>query len=99
MIPTAQPFASPTSAPVAAIYQTNEVLFWVGSTNGSTNDQENGDDDVLVTPYILFGRNSKHQNPFPSVISLGDYSSREFVSEISKREGAGIRNLIHHGDW
>jgi hypothetical protein len=90
-IPSTQPFANPTSAPVAAIYQTNEVLFWLGSTNGN-KPQESGADDVLGTSYILFGRNSRHHDRFPAVISLGDVASREFVSEISKNEGAGIRH-------
>jgi hypothetical protein len=95
MIPSAQPFANPTSAPVTAMYQSNEVLFWLGLNDGSiqvSKTQASDENDVLGTSYILFGRNSKHQNPFPSVISLGDDSSREFVSEISKSEGVGIRH-------
>jgi hypothetical protein len=91
MIPTAQPFAFPTSAPVAAIYQTNGVLQWLGTTTSPpfiSNKPENG---VLGTSYILFGRNFKHQKKFPFTISLSLSSSHEFISEIAEKEGG-----IHH---
>jgi hypothetical protein len=91
LIPTVQPFAYPTSAPVATIYQTNGVLFWLGATSGSNNTQNDHNDDVLGTSYILFGRNFNHQSRFPFTISLSSPSSREFASEISQNEG-GIRH-------
>jgi hypothetical protein len=66
------------------------VLFWLGATSGSNNSKHDDNDGVIGTSYILFGRNFKHQSRFPFRISLKDPSSREFVSEISQNEGAGI---------
>jgi hypothetical protein len=87
MIPTVQPFAFPTSAPVVTIYQTNGVLFWLGSTSGSANLTRNDEGyGALGTSYILFGRNFKHQSRFPFAISLNSISSREFVSEINEND-------------
>jgi hypothetical protein len=93
-IPTAQPFAFPTSAPQATIYQTSGVLFWLGSTLGSSNNKtQHGFLDTLGNSYILFGRNIKHQSEFPSTISLNSPLSREFVSQINDNE-AGVRHDI-----
>jgi hypothetical protein len=97
-VPSVQPFAFPTAAPQATIYQTNGVLFYLGMTSSSSSNENDQNsiitEGTLGTSYILFGRNFKHQKPFPSTISLGSSSSREFVSEIHKNDGAGIRNDI-----
>jgi Na+-transporting methylmalonyl-CoA/oxaloacetate decarboxylase gamma subunit len=90
-VPTAQPFAYPTAAPVATVYQTNGVLFLLGTTDhSSANDVENNN-LFLGSSYILFGRNYKQQNRFPFTLSLSAPSSREFVSEVNNHEG-GIRS-------
>jgi hypothetical protein len=100
MIPTAQPFAFPTAAPAATIYQTNGVLFWLGMTlSTSSVDNEhnnnNNNDDIRGRSFILFGRDSKRkQSHFTSTIDLSSVASREFVSEINKNQGFGIRNDI-----
>jgi hypothetical protein len=105
MIPTAQPSAFPTSAPVAAIYQTNGVLFWLGTNfasestklnqiNSTNDDEEEG---ILGSSYIVFGRNCNHQTKFPFRILLDSPSSFEFASEIKKkneRARGGIRHDI-----
>jgi preprotein translocase subunit SecG len=94
IIPTAQPFSFPTSAPQATIYQTNGVLFYLGATSSSPNKTHHqNNNDVLGSSYVLFGRNFKHQNKFPSTLSLDSSPSHEFVSQITNNE-AGIRNDI-----
>jgi hypothetical protein len=105
MVPTAQPFTRPTSAPAVTIYQTNGILFGRGSissaatavSNNNNNKQQQQpqpDNGILGTSYILFGRNFNHQRPFPSTISLGATTSREFVSEMNKNGGFGIHNDV-----
>jgi preprotein translocase subunit SecG len=94
IIPTAQPFSFPTSAPQATIYQTNGVLFYLGATSSSPNKTHHeNNNNVLGSSYILFGRNFKYQNRFPSTIPLDSSPSHEFVSQITNNE-AGIRNDI-----
>jgi hypothetical protein len=93
-IPSAQPFAYPTSAPQATIYQTNGVLFYLGATAASYNSSTHGNAGILGSSYILFGRNFKRQNNFPFTINLAASSNLEFVSEISKSQGFGIRQDI-----
>jgi hypothetical protein len=88
-IPTAQPFAYPTAAPQATIYQTNSVLFYLGTSD--SNSTKSDSSSFLGSSYVLFGRNYNHQSRFPSTIALSSSSSREFVSEINKHEG-GIRS-------
>jgi hypothetical protein len=92
MLPTAQPFGYPTSAPTVTFYQTNGVLFWLGTASSSYETQIN-DNSVLGTSFILFGRKFSHRLRFPFSISLSSSSSHEFVCEISKNEG-GIRNDV-----
>jgi hypothetical protein len=92
VVPSAQPFAFPTSAPVATVYQTNGVLFYLGATSDLSAQTQNN--DFLGSSYILFGRNFKHQSPFPFTIPLDSSSGREFASEISNKNAGGIRNDI-----
>jgi hypothetical protein len=95
VVPSAQPFAYPTSAPQATIYQTNGVLFYLGTTAASYNSSSaHGNEGILGTSYVLFGRNFKHQNSFPFTIDLAASSHQEFVSEISNSQGFGIRQDI-----
>jgi hypothetical protein len=93
--PSSQPSSQPTVIPTAQPYLfhpggsltgRNSVLFWLGETSFS-NHSHGG--EILGTSYNLFGRNFEHQNIFPSTIALGDSSSHEFVSDISKTEGTG----------
>jgi hypothetical protein len=91
-IPTAQPFAFPTSAPQATIYQTNGVLFYLGTTSATNKTYQST--DVLGSSYILFGRNFKHQRRFPFTVSLDASQDREFISKIAANNDVGIRNDI-----
>jgi Na+-transporting methylmalonyl-CoA/oxaloacetate decarboxylase gamma subunit len=90
-IPTAQPFAYPTAAPVASIYQTNGVLFLLGTTDHSSANDVESNSLFLGSSYILFGRNYKQQKRFPFTLALSVRSSREFVSEVNNHDG-GIRS-------
>jgi hypothetical protein len=92
VVPSAQPFAFPTSAPMATVYQTNGVLFYLGATSDlSAQTQSN---DFLGSSYILFGRNCKHQSPFPFTIPLDSSSGREFASEISNKNAGHMKPLF-----
>jgi hypothetical protein len=89
MIPTVQPSSLPTSAPVANIYLTKGVLFYLGKPIYSNDASITKAMELLGSSYILFGRNFRHKGEFPFVLSLESETSKNFVSLLN-HDNSGI---------
>jgi hypothetical protein len=100
VIPSKQPFARPTSAPRATIYQTKEILFFPGQSSGSEETASSSSslptsDKVVGSSCILFGRNYRHSGKFPAVISLSERRYSEvFVSFLNDSVSGIARGTI-----
>jgi hypothetical protein len=70
-------------------------IFFSGhcTTDAEVEQETESRHGYLGSSFIVFGRNSKRDKRFPSIISLTSPLSEEFVSEISDNNG-GIRNDI-----